>query len=395
VVISVFSVLAACGGSGSSALSSRPPVVPPQTSGQIPALSPGPHLGYIVGFETLDARQTADADNHFSEAVAAGMRISRIQISWEELEPAPGIFESGNLMIALDQATVSGQQPFLTLTTLDTGGLTIPLDLMAADRLTPAAGLTLDGPEILGRFHAFLDWLIPEIAAYKVWGLAIANEPSSLFESMDQQEITGFLIDGADYAGSLTDKISITATLAGAADNDPQIIRFVADLMPHFDIASYNFYCLDSNTLQTTGQTVWEKNLNTFISRARGREVFFQELGCPAGWGDLGGSAVTPRQVINATPQIQTSFFRFMFVQIESRDILRAATVFQLYDWSPGLARSFSDPYRLGGDPVTADRLEEWLATIGLCRWSDRTCREAYDIFLEGVAQMATVRSGL
>lgn len=390
VLASLALFLGAC---SESTLSPVPPVVPPPAD-PTPNLSPGPHLGYIVGFDTLDAGQMADADSRFSAAVAAGMRISRIQFGWDELESAPGVFELGELMSALDQAVVSGQQPFLTLSTLDTGELTIPTDLMAADRLSPAAGLTLDGPEITARFQAFLDWLIPEIAAYDVWGLAIANEPSTLFESIDQQEVTDFLIDGADYAQSLAVEIAITVTIAGAADNNAEIIQFVADLIPHMDIASFNYYCLDTNTLQTTDQTVWASDVNTLIARAQGREIFFQELGCPAGWGDLGGTGIVPPQAINATAQIQADFFRFMLTQIETRDSLRAATVFQLNDWSPGLARLLSDPFRLGGDPVTADRLEEWLATIGMCRWSDGSCREAYDIFLDGVARMAAVRPG-
>ncbi len=382
--------LAACGGESSSIV---PPIVPPPPPvNQIPNLSAGPHLGYIIGFDVLDTQQTANAASRFAQAVASGMSISRVQLGWGELESAPGVYELADLLLALDVATASGQQPFVTLSTLDTSELTLPLDLMAADRLTPAAALTIDGPEIRARFEAFLDWFIPELAAYRVWGLSIANEPSTLFESIDQQEITNFLINGAEYANALNEQIAITATIAGAADSNSEIVQFLADLIPHFDIASFNFYCLSSSTLQTTDQAVWATAIDTFIARAQGREIFFQELGCPAGWGDLGGSVVPPPQMINATAQIQADFFRYMFAQIETRDALRAATVFQLNDWSPALSRSFSDPLRLDGDPVTADRLEEWLATVGLCRWSDGACREAYDVFIDGVARLAAAR---
>lgn len=380
--------LSACSG---GSLSPTPPAVPP-TVNPTPNLSPGPHLGYIVGFDALDAQQRAIAENRFSAAVAAGMRIARVQFGWGELESAPGVFERGALMSVLDQASVSGQQVFFTLSTLDTGELTIPTDLMSTDRLSPAPGLTLDGAEISTRFRAFLDWLIPEIAAYDVWGLAIANEPSTLFESISQQEISNFLISGADYANAFTDEIAITVTIAGAADSNAEIIQFVADLMPHLNIASYNYYCLGTNTLQTTDLATWTADVNTLIARAQGREIFFQELGCPAGWSDLGGLAVPPPPMINATPQIQADFFRFMLAEIETRDELRAATVFQLNDWSPELAKLISDPFRLGGDPVTADRFEEWLATVGMCRWSDGSCRDAYAIFLDGVARTAGVR---
>ena len=378
--------LAACGDDSSS-----PDNVPPVNS--IPNLTSGPHLGYIVGFDALNAQRSANADARFSEAVAAGMRISRAQLGWDELETARGVFDQNLLMSVLSEVTVAGQQPFFSLSTLDTGVLTIPSDLLTSDGLTLAAGLTIDGPEITARFQAFLDWLIPELLTYNTWGLAIANEPSTLFETISQQEITNFLISGVDYANTLTNQIAITVTIAGGADNNPEIIRFISDLIPHFDIASFNFYCLGSDTLQTTNQAAWQDAVDTFVSRAQNRPIFFQELGCPAGWGDLGGSVVTPQQSINATPEIQAEFFQFMFNQIKTRDELRAATIFQLNDWSPELARSFTDSLIAEGDAVVAARLEEWLATIGLCRWSDGSCREAYDVFIASVIEMAAARS--
>jgi len=135
--------------------------------------------------------------------------------------------------------------------------------------------------------------------------------------------------------------------------------------------------------------------VDTLIARSQGREIFIQELGCPAGWGDQGGAAPARPETINATPGIQSEFFRFMIKQIEKRDELRAATIFQLNDWSPELAKTFTDPIRLLGDDVTADRLEEWLATVGMCRWSNGVCREAYSVFLDGAARIANVRDDL
>lgn len=89
-----------------------------------------------------------------------------------------------------------------------------------------------------------------------------------------------------------------------------------------FDIASFNFYCLGSDNLQTTNRATWQDAVDTFVFRSQGRPVFFQEIGCPAGWADLGGSVETPPQSINATPRIQADFFRFMFNQFLSLPIL-------------------------------------------------------------------------
>lgn len=397
LMVSCF-LLAACNDGDSSPETGLALVPPdPVAATAIPNLSDGPHLGYIVGFDALNDQQSANASIRLAETVSSGMRVSRAQLGWDELEPAPGEFDQNLLRSVLDDVTTADRQPFFSLTTLDTGVLTIPSDLRSSDGLAPAAGLTLDGAEIEARLQAFLNWLLPELDAYNTWGLSIANESSTLFDTIAQQEVSDFLVSGLAHANTLTDQIAVTVTIAGGADSNPDVERFINDLMPFLDIASFNFYCLDSNTLQVTNQDAWQGAVNTFLARAQNLPIVFHELGCPAGWTDLGGNAVTPPASINATPAIQADFFRYMFEQIQRQDRLRAAIVFQLYDWSPELAESFSDSLvgsATGSDDnLVAARLEEWLATIGLCRWSDGTCREAYEVFVSAIAEMATIRN--
>ena len=69
---------------------------------------------------------------------------------------------------------------------------------------------------------------------------------------------------------------------------------------------------------------------------------------------------------------------------------LRAATMFQLYDWSPELAGLFGDSLRDEGAVLLGDRLEEWLATSGFLRWEDSFERPAWQTWL---AQLQRVRA--
>jgi len=353
-------------------------------------------MGYIVGFDALDAQQTALADSLQSQAITAGQDFTRIQFGWEDLESAPGVFNIGDLMAALDAAAATQQSIFLSLTTLDTGSLTIPADLMSANASTTARGIELDGAEIRARFHAFLDWLIPELANYNVWGIAIANESSTNFASVDQMAATNFLVDGVNYVRSVDPDLAVTVTIVGEFF-DPDVERFANDLMPQLDFAMFNFYCLDGQTLLASDSMHWATAVDKQIEVAAGREIIYQELGCPAGYADLGGPS-QPVPVIGSSVQLQDDFFGFMVNEIIARDELRGAYIFQLLDWSPALTQLFTDGLFDPNDPgsaVVAPRLTEWLMTIGMCRWSDGTCRPAWDTYLDGVTRTSNERAAI
>ncbi len=371
-------------------------ITPPPATSATPRLEPGPHIDFIVGFDALNPKQAARANSLFAEAVTAGRRTTRVQLDWSVLEPQPGVYDTAELKEALDFASQSRQSVFVTVTTLDTGELTMPADLVAADGRTAAAGLTLDGPEITRRFRRFLDWLVPEIAAYKVWGLSLANEPSTNSGTISEQEIVDFLTQSADYAKTLDTDLAITVTLASATD--PAQRSFSDAVMKHLDIAMFNYYCLDFDGLQATDQARWASDLDVMISAAGGRDIFFQELGCPVGYSDLGGTKSPPPEAIGATPRIQQAFFQYMMDQLVARDQLRGASIFQLFDWSPKLSRAFTqfliDP-REDGSQATAAALQEWMMTVGMCRWPDGVCREAWNVYLDGVARAANVRATL
>ncbi|MEL7232260.1 MAG: hypothetical protein AAGJ85_07105, partial [Pseudomonadota bacterium] len=273
---------------------------------------------------------------------------------------------------------------------LDSDGLTLPEDLLEDGSLK--AGLSLSSPEVLGRFEAFLDWLIPILEQEEVWGIALGNEVDLPVEDSlaTAQEARIFFETGLARVDMLDEDMATSVTFTPAAPS-----RFGAEfstLIGAMDIVTFNYYCLDEN-LQVTRKTRWDSDVRDFKAAAEGKQIFIQELGCPVGYGDDGAGAPNrPANGLMGASDIQVEFFEDMTARVATDPQLRAATVFQLLDWSPSLARSFSDPVRDAGFPLAADRLEEWLATVGLCRWADAICRDAWPVFLEGVEDIRAAR---
>ena len=396
----VLAALCGCGGSGSDAVGISPdPVAGPtmEVPQAIPRLSAGVHVGLIVGFEELSEAQQARTEELMEASVAAGSTISRVQFGWSELETGPGVFDEAGLLEALDAAVTRQQKPFVSLTAIDTGGLTFPADLIDENgNLT--AGRSVDDPEVVARFDRFLAWLVPVLGDYDSWGLAIANESGSVFERYSREAITAFLRGGLRQVSTLDADLAATVTFGGDTTEGSPVRAFVRDLAPDMDLVSFNFYCLDSSSLIATATPRWQSDIDTLIDWADGLPIFFQELGCPAGWADTGEETAGREGVIDASPEKQSEFFNFMMRQLAEREELRAATIFQLYDWSPGLIDFFVDTFPIdegAGAQLTIQRLSEWLGSTGMCRWSNGSCREAWNIYLAGLADLAAHRDSL
>lgn len=380
---SLFAALGAC-------------TMPLQADEAIPRLAPGPHMGFVEGFD--DLRSGGDGINRLqtanklrAQAVTAGMSIARAQVDWRDLEIAPGVYDQDQLDEIMAWAGRDGLPVFVTFSTIDISELTLPAYLMGPTGL-PRDGLTLDGPEITARFHAFLDWFVPQLEGYDVWGLALGNEVDALVNDqvLPQSEVLNHLRNAVNHAQSLDPNLAVTVTLTGDADR--RVPRFADRLVDSMDIVSFNTYCLTSD-LKITGLKTWKSVLNRWKRVAGDKEIFIQELGCPVGHGQVGGEhfAESQRRILGSEVR-QSDFFAFHMQAFSEDPQLRAATVFQLFDWSPELSGLFKAAFEEAGEPIAGEMLEEWLVTVGLCRWSDATCRPAWDTFLTGLDELKAAR---
>jgi len=387
---------AGCGAEGGSPTPSPSPIATPSptpspsptpapTSGPaLPRLAAGPHLGMITGFEPLDTDRATIAAERYQEARDAGATIGRVQIDWSELETAPGQYNETALDEAFDRPELEGMNLVVLVSTLDSDGLTLPAYLMDDGELRD--GLTLDAPEVRDAFESFLEWLTPRLMSRDVWLLSIGNEVIGPIEDglVSEEQAVGFYTAAFDQWNESVPDIGITLTFTiRAPDGIPSLFNA---LRQRGDIVTFNYYCLDGN-ITVTGPTDWERRLAKMKQDAGSQEIFFQELGCPVGYGPSGASSS-----IGGSLENQTAFFQYFGDQFANDPQLRAATLFQLYDWSPELAASFSEPLAGAGFPVIADRLEEWLATVGVVRWSDQTNRPAWEEWLNANRKVAYAR---
>ncbi|MGV6800851.1 MAG: hypothetical protein ACWA5L_02890 [bacterium] len=330
-----------------------------------------------------------------TEALNAGMTIGRAQVDWSVLETSKGVYDEVALREQLDYATRNGLKPYVTFSTLDSFGPTLPSYLMDPDG-TIRDDLDLDSQEVLDGLKDFLDWFVPILTEYQVWGVSVANEPDSPIE--DNQftisESLTFFTTAMSHIKSIDPDIAVTLTFSGTSKDT--LPGFTREIILASDIVAINYYCLKPDMLVGTPGD-WAAELGSWMQAARGKEIFIQELGCPVGYGDDGGGApIRPPNGIMGSPQVQIDFIEYVMGQFILHDQLRAATWFTIYDFEPSLAQAIGDAVRTqppGSDP-TADRLEEWLATGGLCRWADATCRDGWDSYLQGLQELKAARQG-
>ncbi len=328
----------------------------------------------ITGFDPLDQARADIAETRYDEAKAAGMSIGRIQIDWAELETARGVYDANALDDAFADPLLDGLDIYVTLSTLDSEGLTVPAYLSDGEGLR--SDLTLASPEVIDAFEDMLDWLAPELERREVWALSLGNEVDVPVDDgqVSRGEAEAFYLAGLARWNTISPPIASSVTFTiGAIDTVPDLFEAIRD---GSDLVTYNYYCLASD-LTVTGESEWQARIDDMKQAAGDRQIFIQELGCPVGYSPQGQPTSIGGSLDN-----QARFFEFFGEQFAQDPQLRAATLFQLYDWSPGLAAQFAQPLRNEGFPVLADRLEEWLATVGLVRWSDGTTRPAWQSWL-------------
>lgn len=339
----------------------------------IPRLPGGNHLGMIVGFNpALPPATAAAVDDAWTEALARGMDVGRVQISWAELETSPGRFDVSPLVEELDALVDDGLTPMVLIETLDSDSLELPADLLDPDdpsRLAP--GLAFDDATVTGRFAALLDVVVPVMTERGVFGVSVANEPGTLFErdTSGTDAVIGFLDAARSHVHAMDPELGVTMTMREVEVGTP----FLASVVGASDFASMNFYCaLPDLTVDPTAGTV---RLAAMMAATGDLDVVLQEFGCPAGPDD-GVST------LGATAALQAGFYADVAAALAVEPRLRAAFAFQLIDWSPEaialLESSIQD-----APQWFIDRFVESLATMGMLRYADGTPRPAWTAWLD------------
>jgi hypothetical protein len=349
----------------------------------MPLLPDGTHLSLNRTFELLP-QPTADvAGRLWSDALDAGMRTARIQLDWASVESAPGEYDKDALRSELERLQEDGLVPFVGIYAVDSGGLVLPEDLMDTGTATGIRdGMSLDDPSIRSRFREMLNWAVPMIVEHGGYVLSIANEPAAYMEEHPDEtdSVIRFYEEAVAHAHSIDPELAMTVTLTSTAALQDKF--FHEDVLNLVDVATYNYYCLkltDRFVLRAPLSETVTRDLDTLVDASAGKEVIFQELGCPAGWTDR-------ESVIGTSEQTQKEFFERALPAIRARGKIRAAYVFQMVDWSEELTQTIVDDF-VGEDVSQAfvDSFKEWLETIGFVTYEQGRIRPSWDVFLQSV----------
>lgn len=335
-------------------------------------------MGVVVGFTSSVPIATATAvDARWHEAVAAGMRIGRVQLDWKAVEPTPEHYDLNELDERLAVLSSDHIRPFLLLDSIDGE---IPSDLRSG---LDANELTWDHPTMTARHAKMIQHIMPVLQRHGVWIIALANEVGNLLDKLEPtqraettRQMVAFVTASRAEVKRLEPGLAVVVTVREqqfeAGDTEAAFIALS-------DVASFNFYCsrfASSLEVQSNVEAI-RGYIDDMLARAGTKSVVVQELGCHAGYTDK-------PSVTRANPDLQARFFDVVLGELAVRERLRAAIIFQMIDWNPDLVESeYSKAFRAEGLPESfIQQYAESLETVGLLRLRDGTARPAWATFL-------------
>jgi hypothetical protein len=346
------------------------PIVPQNDSiaGDLPLLRGTNRIGTIEGFNPSNPQATQDSmAARWQEAIDAGMTVGRLQIDWPELEPQPNVYDRSALEDRLQEYQSQGLQTFLLISAFDSEGPVVPEDL---------EGLAIDNPELIERFNALMDWVIPMLADYDGYIIAISNEADNEFNDKRglHRRILRFLRAVKPHIHSINEEMAVTVTFAeGSLDND---VPGVAEIISACDVASWNFYGNRSffeppySAVQSPEEI--RADIQRMLEVSGTKNVVIQELGLHAG-----------DETLSSSEELQRRFFEVFFSEMEQEERIKVAYNFQLVDWSPEVTDIYLQ--LLDGEELPelfVQQLVESLNTIGLIHYQDGRRKPAWDEFV-------------
>lgn len=340
----------------------------------LPLLSSANNLGMIKGFNASNPAATSDSiDARWADAVDAGMKVGRLQIDWPELEPSPNVFNKAALEEKLKDYKNQNLQTFLLISAYDSDGPVVPVDL---------EGRRFDDAELIERFKALMDWVIPMLVDYDGYLISISNEADNSFGEIDNlhNEILLFLQASKEHIHALDQNMAVTVTMAeGSLDSDKPGMDAIIEAC---DVACWNFYGAKFIAEPPYYPAQSESEIKTDIQRmlnvSGDKQVIIQELGMWSG-----------NDVLNSDEEIQRRFFEVFFTEMRKEERMRAAYVFQLVDWSPETTDILAQFLEDEGLPQEfIDAFRESLETMGLICYDDGTSKAAWNEFLKWLGML-------
>lgn len=313
-------------------------VVAPATAKEPPA--PRPKGARILGIHVSEASD-GDFGRAYAHAKSVGLGVVGLSVAWDEIERAPGKFESKWLPIANAFYGPEQMPVSLVLKTLDTTQNRFPKDLRTR---------RMDDPVVVKRFTAFLDYVFTQIPQVKLTSLSLGNEIDGVLRAdpLRWAQYTKLFEAGRAHVKKTRPHLAVGTTImysghVGATKAFAQRINRTAD------VVLLTYYPLDAKMRVRAVGHVHEA-FRQMTALYPEKPIHFGEIGCPSG------------KVVGSSPKHQAAFVTAMFAAWD-RHAARVPLV--SYCWLTDTSDDALDRYKKyygSADP----RFVDFLATLGL-----------------------------
>jgi hypothetical protein len=295
----------------------------------------------------MDANPAANTDFSASaqtaalqKVVSAGARMMRYTARWSDIETGPGVYSLTALQNSISYATMNHLSLAVTLRTIDSTQIAVPVDL---------AGRALDDPTVVSRFQAMLRAVAAKFNSSVKW-VQLGNEVN-IYLSQDPSATSSFLSlynAGASTLKSLNTSISVGVTFSYSAYwYDDTVFTAVSPVCDH--IAFTHYPVRPEFTVYDPG--IAKNEFGEMIAAANGKPLILTEIGYPSS------------STIGASTDAQQTYFSDVFDALQTLGgYISAANFFQLSDMPTATVNSLVQYY--GGSNAAA--FGAYLGTLGV-----------------------------
>lgn len=354
---------------------------PPRAMSLLPD---GHHPTFETGFNIDNPRFLRRAIAAYqNEATQAGMDVKPFELDWSELEPRPGEYDLDETIDRLAEYQENGWQPLIYLRAIDSDDLTIPAYLKGSEDAVSLSDVDVSAPEFIASYTNLLDVIVPIVRDYDGFAIMVANEPDNFLTPHPEltDQVVDFVTAARTHIHSLDDALAVGVALSNGFDHDDDADTVRPPLPHHLalinasDIAVYNFYCLRVSDADQPASV--RDRIATRIDAAAGRDIIFQELGCPGG------------EAAGLTETFQSRFFELAYSEMRDTNT-RVSVVFQLVDWTQATIEFYAEALRpiLDAEPAFKENPDliflylDQLSAIGIIDAKDGTPKPAWFVFL-------------
>ena len=352
---------------------------------KLPLLPNGQYHTFETGFNIDNPRSIRNAiEQYQQEATEAGMRVKPIEFGWPEIEPVEGRYELDEVIKRLEEYQQKGWKPIVYIRAIDSDDITVPAYLKGTEDAISLSEIDVSSERFIESYKKLMDVIVPIVRKYNGFIIMVANEPDNFLTPHPEltDQVVNFLNAVRNHIHSIDNQMAAGVALSNGFDHDDDgdVVR---QPLPHHlalieasDVAVYNFYCLH-RPLEKQASSIRER-IQSRIDAAKGKDVIFQELGCPSG------------QEAGFSEEFQRRFFQAAYDTMKDTSV-RVSIAFQLVDWTEATIKYYGDALRpiMDTEPAFRENPElifiylDQLGSIGLINAKDGTPKLAWFEFLK------------